>query len=449
MEADTAIKTGQETMDNGKEVVRKRWQEIDSLISNLWDGDLHRAQEQELRDPAINSIWYIDEEHRKKEATPDEEGKPTLLFLPYPYVSGGGSESAFPEMYCWDTHFINLALITHGRFDLVRNHIFNQLFMIERFGMVPNGNRTYYLTRSQTPLLAESVKRYHLAHKDIDILTMAYPLLKKEYQTYWSAPHHTTPTGLATHRDLGDTRLRPELAAEAESLDFTACFDGDIRKCNPIQLNCALVKYASALEWLALELGWDDEARVWGMMAETRAEKIRELNWDAKERFYFEYQYEKGVRLPFWSLSAYWTLWAGVATKQQAAQLASELRRFEHPFGLAHTDVAYPSPHPEFDWVQWGYPCGWPPIHLMVVEGLDAYGYHNEAERIALKYLTLIMDQYDATGKFWEKYNVVEGNVTLPRERTPVVPMHGWTTASAVLLGRRLFHDFVGDGARE
>jgi alpha,alpha-trehalase len=84
----------------------------------------------------------------------------------------------------------------------------------------------------------------------------------------------------------------------------------------------------------------------------------------------------------------------------------------------------------------------------MVVEGLDAYGYHSDAERIAMKYLTLILDQFDATGKFWEKYNVVDGSVNLPRERTPVVPMHGWSTASAVLLGRRLFHDFVGNGIR-
>jgi alpha,alpha-trehalase len=427
--------------------LRKRWETVDNQIRGMWDGDLRKAQEDEIRDPALNAIWYLDDEHRKMEQHSGEAGVPTLLFLPYPYTSAGGSESAFPEMYCWDIFFVNLALMQHGRFDIVRNNIFNHLFMIQRFGMLPTGNRTYYLTRSQTPLLAEGVKRYHCAQRDSDILSVAYPLLKKEYQTYWMADHHQTPTGLATNNDLGDTRLRPELAAEAESLDFTAVFEGDIRKCNPVQTNCALVKFARALEWMASELGADDEARVWGMMAEARAQKIRELNWDPDQGFYFEYQFEEERRLPYWSLNGYWALWAGVATKAQAARMVKHLDRFEHPYGLAHTDVAYPSPHPEFTWVQWGYPCGWPPIQMMVAEGLDAYGYHNDAERIAAHYLKLMIDQCDLTGKYWEKYNVVEGSVNLPRERTAVVPMHGWTTACAAWMGNRLFvQGAVGTG---
>jgi alpha,alpha-trehalase len=268
---------------------------------------------------------------------------------------------------------------------------------------------------------------------------MAYPLLKEEYQKYWSAEHHATPNGLATNRDLGDTRIRAELAAEAESLDFTACFEGDIRKCNPIQTNCALVQYARDLEWMALELGWPDEANVWSLLAEERTKKIRELNWDANEGFFFEYQFERAQRLPYRSLCAFWTLWAGVATKVQASQVVKNLGKFEHPYGLAHTDIAYPSPHPEFSWVQWGYPAGWPPDHMMIVDALDAYGFHEAAGRIAYLYLKLIMDEFTRTGKFWERYNVVKGNLDLPRERTPVVPIHGWTTAAFVWLGRRVF----------
>jgi alpha,alpha-trehalase len=418
---------------------RARWEEINARIRGSWDGDIHRAQEKELRNPSENVIWYTDEEHRKIEAAPAEDGSSTLLFLPYPYLTPGGSEPAFPEMYCWDTYFINLALLEHGRVDLVRNHIMNQLFLIERYGMVLNGNRTYYLTRSQTPLLAQSIRRYYKAVEDASVLTMAYPLLKEEYQKYWSAEHHATPNGLATNRDLGDTRIRAELAAEAESLDFTACFEGDIRKCNPIQTNCALVQYARDLEWMALELGWPDEANVWSLLAEERAKKIRELNWDATEGFFFEYQFERAQRLPYRSLCAFWTLWAGVATKVQASQVVKNLGKFEHPYGLAHTDVAYPSPHPEFSWVQWGYPAGWPPDHMMIVDALDAYGFHEAAGRIAYLYLKLIMDEFTRTGKFWERYNVVKGNLDLPRERTPVVPIHGWTTAAFVWLGRRVF----------
>jgi alpha,alpha-trehalase len=428
-----------ETMTAEVQKLRKHWHELDTTIRDWWDADLHRAQEDELRDPAQNVVWYTDDEHRKMEGKDPGRDSGTLLFLPYPYVTGGGSESSFPEMYCWDIFFINQALLLHGRPDIVRNHILNQLFMIERFGMVLNGNRTYYLTRSQTPLLAESIRRYHRFVADRDLLAMAYPLLKREYQKYWTAPHHQTPTGLATNRDLGDPRFRPELAAEAECLDFTAVFDGDIRKCNPVQTNAALVQYARALQWMALELNWPDEAHVWGLMADDRAEKMRSLNWDEEQGFFLEYQFEAEKRLPYRSLSAYWTMWAKVATKAQASRLVKNLRWFEQAHGLTHTDRAYASPHPEFSWVQWGYPCGWPPDHMIVVEALDEYGFHEEAGRIALLYLKLILRENDRSQKFWEKYDVVQGGVNLPRERTPVVPLHGWTTAAVAWLGRRVF----------
>jgi alpha,alpha-trehalase len=128
-----------------------------------------------------------------------------------------------------------------------------------------------------------------------------------------------------------------------------------------------------------------------------------------------------------------------VASDGQAARLVEHLQRFEHPWGLSHTDRQYPSPHPEFTWVQWGYPAGWAPIHLIVVQGLDRYGYRREAVRVARSYLSLIIAEFHRTGKLWERYNVVEGSSALPRERTPNIPMHGWTSAAVAWLGRRVF----------
>ena len=428
--------TGLSTV-NGKDSLKQRWEVVDAEIRSWWDRDIQSAQEADIRDPAKNAIWFVDDHHRSIEQRISGEG--TLLFLPYPYISAGGSEASFPEMYCWDIYFINKALLLHDRGDIVRNHILNHLSMIERFGFVLTGNRTYYRSRSQTPLLAQSIREYFRFHPDGDLLMQAYPLLRREYELYWCAAHHATPTGLATNRDLGDPDLRPELAAEAESYDFTAIYGGDIRSCNPITLNCTLVRYARALEWMASELGWIDQAHVWALLAEDRARKIRELHWDAQAGFFFEYQFEKGVRIPCWSVAAFWTLWSGVATKRQAEQMVANLPRLEQPGGLAFTDVAYPSPHPEFSWVQWGYPSGWAPMQIMAVEGMDAYGYHAHAERIARAYLGMLLDEYDRTGKFWEKYNVADRTCQLPRERTPNVPLHGWTTAAAVWLGRRLF----------
>ena len=363
------------------------------------------------------------------------------MFLPFPYVSAGGSEAAFQEMYGWDTYFINLGLLAHERPELVRGHVLNQLSMVERFGMVLNGNSTAFLHRGQPPLLPESVREYYLATRDADLLLQAYPLLKKEYRGYWCAPHHSTPTGLATNRNLGDPNLHPELSAEAETgLDFCACFRGDIRKCNPLITNCVLTTYARTLGWAAAELGRPaDEARGWRDEAEKCAAKIRELCWDEAQGFFFDYDFVAAERVPVWSLSGFWPLWSDIATPEQARRMVANLARFEHAGGLAFTDVAYPSPHPEFTWLQWGYPSGWPCMHLMVVRGLARYGFHAEAERIAAKFLAAMIRVHDETGKLWEKYNVVDGNLHFPVERYVLPPIHGWTSASVALLGRFLF----------
>lgn len=353
-------------------------------------------------------------------------------------------------MYCWDTYFINRALALHGRFDIIRHHILNQLFLIERYGMVLTGNRTYYLGRSQTPLHSDSVLLYYKHTGDSDMISRAYPVLKQEYQGYWLADHHQTRSGLATNRDLTeltapaaaydvDESLRPELASEAEVMDFTSIYAGDVRACNPLQTNCVLVKYARNLAVMAGLIGRQEEAQRWQQEADRRSALIRELCWDEEQGFFFEYQYTTGRRLPFWSLAAYWTLWADIATPQQVDRLVAQLPHFEYDHGLVQTVEKYPSPHPEFIHLQWDYPSGWPTFQILICEALIERGYAEIARRIAQKYLRLQLDLYRSTGKLWEKYNVIEGNLNLPVERYPAVPLHGWSCTSIAYLGRLLF----------
>jgi alpha,alpha-trehalase len=400
----------------------ERWRALDAAVRGWWDGDTRTAQEADIR----------------------EDPKGTLLFLPYPYSTAGGAESNFPEMYGWDTYFINRGLLLHDRADLVRAHILNHLFMLERYGKVLNGNRDYYLTRSQTPLLADSVHRYarSLEHPEADLalLMRAYPLLAAEYRDYWNAPHHATPVGMATARDLGDPGLRPELASEAETgLDFCALFGGDVRRCAPLIVNSALAKAARVLEWLAEVLRRPEESNAWRQDADARAARIRRYCWDEGEGTFLEYDVTKGARLPYRSLCAYWTLWAGVATPEQAARLVEGLPWFEEPHGLAFTPEAYASPHPEFRNLQWNHPAAWPPMHIVVVDGLWAYGYQDEARRVAATFLQTVLAEHERTGKLWEKYNAVTGGHDIPLERYPTPPHHGWTSAAVAVLGDYLY----------
>ncbi|MCC5835198.1 MAG: hypothetical protein JJU20_10725 [Opitutales bacterium] len=415
--------------------LKSRWMQLDRQIATWWRGDMKQATESEILDPEMNKVWFSEEEADKRK----KPVEPTLLFLPFPYVSGAGSKEAFPEMYCWDSYFINWGLLHHKQTETVRKHLLNHLFLVLRFGMVLNGNRTYYTTRSQTPLLAQDVWRYYEHSKDTELLYFAYPLLKKQYTGYWDADHHRTPIGLTTNRDLGDPGLRPELAAEAEILDFTPIFGGDVRNCVPIMTNCALVAYTDVLAKIAERIGLKDEAEHWKKSSSTRKALINQYCWDPDRAFYFEYNYVTGQPLEHYSFCAYWTLWAGVADTAQAEALVAQLDRIECAHGVTITDRIYESPHPEFDWLQFQYPAGWPPMQMIIVEALKRYGYTNEAERIAEKFLRLMLRIYEETGELWEKYNVVDGSLELPIERYKTQPFHGWSSAAIADLGRTLF----------
>ncbi len=415
--------------------IKEQWRQLDQQVRGWWDGDIKQATEAQIRDPEANKVWYSDAEHQEIE----QREEFSLLFLPFPYISAAGSEAAFPEMYCWDTYFINTGLLHHGRTDLVYNHLLNHLFLILRFGKVLNGNRTFYTTRSQTPLLAADVWRYYEKTGDMDLLLLAYPLLKKQYNEYWDADHHRTPIGLATNRDLGDPSLRPELAAEGEIMDFTPIFGGDVRNCVPIQTNCALVMNTEVLHKIASLTGLSKEAAHWLEITNQRKERIREYCWNEEKQFFFEYNYVEARQLEYYSVCAYWTLWAGVATKTQAAAMAKQLHRIECDHGISITDRIYPSPHPEYEWLQFEYPSGWPPMQMITVAALQRYGYNEDAHRIADKYLRLMLKIHDETGYLWEKYNVADGNLSFPKERYKLPRFHGWSSAAIVDLGRVLF----------
>ena len=81
----------------------------------------------------------------------------SLLALPQSYIVPGGR---FSETYYWDSYFTMLGLAESGREDLLKCMADNFAWMIEIYGHIPNGNRTYYLSRSQPPVFALMVELF-------------------------------------------------------------------------------------------------------------------------------------------------------------------------------------------------------------------------------------------------------------------------------------------------
>ena len=151
--------------------------------------------------------------------------------------------------------------------------------------------------------------------------------------------------------------------------------------------------------------------------------------WDSKRGFFFDYDFQLGQRTKVWSLAGYFPLWAGIADERQAKLLRNHLVRFEREGGLVTTEKSYLRGSRR----QWDYPNGWANLHWIVIDGLSRYGYHEDAKRIAQKWVTTCHNVFQKTGKFWEKYDVVTGSVAA-EARYPTQSGFGWTNAIFIKL---------------
>ncbi len=135
---------------------------------------------------------------------PEDLKTPGLLYLPNKYVVPGGR---FNEMYGWDSYFIILGLLEDGRRDLARGMVENFFFEIEHYGNILNANRTYYLTRSQPPLLSSMIRDVYDADSPAlpnAWLMRAYQYAIKDHDLWLEPEHRAGDTGLARYYDSGE-----------------------------------------------------------------------------------------------------------------------------------------------------------------------------------------------------------------------------------------------------
>src|SRR5262249_34328871 len=132
------------------------------------------------------------------------------------------------------------------------------------------------------------------------------------------------------------------------------------------------------------------------------------------------------------SLAAYFPMWAGMVDGHQAQAMVKALRRFENKGGLSTTDnlpLGQYVPGASTIPMQWAYPNGWAPLHLIVIQGLERYNYHDDAKRIAMKWLKTNLSWFNGHGVFLEKYNVVSPDKPPAKGVYPSQTGFGWTNA--------------------
>jgi len=174
----------------------------------------------------------------------------------------------------------------------------------------------------------------------------------------------------------------------------------------PVCLNSLLYKTEKDLASMGRELGKPADTEKWELRAAQRKKRIDYYLWDATRGLFFDYNFETGARSTYEYATTFYPLWAGLATSEQAHAVSRHLRVFEQPGGLATSSVN--------SGAQWDYPYGWAPLQLLAVEGLRHYGDNADADRLAYKFLSTVLENFRREGTIREKYNVVTRSTEAP-----------------------------------
>lgn len=398
----------------------------------------YKSDQQKSVQNHIEDLWNV------LTRQPDSENS-SLIPLPHPYVVPGGR---FREIYYWDSYFTMLGLKASGRVDLIRNMIDNFAYLIEKFGYIPNGNRTYFLGRSQPPffslmvkLLSEESGKQKL--KEIDPLIACLPSLVKEYK-FWmkgsdivNADHlselrvvklsdgsilnrywdeHDTPRPESFKEDVElslQSKQKPEelyrhLRAAAESgWDFSSRWFKDGKSFEtihttdivPIDLNCLLCYLEKTIAEAFLLSKDEEQANHYLILSDQRKSAITKYFWNKQAGFFFDYDFTEKKQKEFMTLAAAFPLFFEVASFDQAEAVRKILEeKFLKPGGMTTTLNASGQ--------QWDAPNGWAPLQWITYRGLFNYGFNTLASELKSKWTNSNVSVYKQSGKLTEKYNV-------------------------------------------
>ncbi len=148
---------------------------------------------------------------------------------------------------------------------------------------------------------------------------------------------------------------------------------------------------------------------VWDRRAKRRKAAIDKYLWNEEKGMYFDYDTVKGHQISYESATTFWAMWAGVSTPRQATAMVSRaLPLFEALGGLASgSEISRGVTGLDRPNRQWDYPFGWAPQQMLAWTGLIRYGYQEEAERLAYKWLYMVTKAFvEFNGVVVEKYDV-------------------------------------------
>jgi len=396
----------------------------------------------------------------------------SLIPMPSSYVVPGGR---FREVYYWDSYFTMQGLVASGRIDLVKSMLDNFAHLIKVVGHIPNGNRTYYLGRSQPPYFGAMVELYAAATDKAHAIPYLEALEAEHafwmdgadrlspgeanrrvvrladgaiLNRYWDDLPAPRPESYREDFELGQTvpeaqreALFRNIRATAESgWDFSSRWMRDPKDLRtletidiaPVDLNALLHRTETTIAALRTARGRAGDAEVAARYlhdAEQRRTALLAAAYDPKEGYFFDVRWKTKERVtdrP--TLAAAAVLYFQLATPEQGKAVAARLERdFLKPGGFVTTQIASGQ--------QWDAPNGWPPLQWLAIQGVTHYGRADLAQTARDRWLAQNRRVYRETGKMMEKYDVTDINKPAGGGEYPTQDGFGWTNGVALGLG--------------
>jgi alpha,alpha-trehalase len=403
-------------------------------------------------DTHLNDLW------NELKRQPGAAGG-TLIPLPYEYIVPGGR---FREIYYWDSYFTMLGLQVSGKIDLIESMIKNFAYLINEFGFIPNGNRTYYLSRSQPPFFALMInllseikgeqvllqyktaleKEYAFWMQDADTVTPVKNVRKHVVllpdgtllNRYWDEKSTPRPEAftedlhLAAGKNNEEEIYRNIRAAAASGWDFSSRWFADYKNMAtiqttsiiPVDLNCLLLFAEKLLQKIYEMENQTVQSALFAAKIHARKKTIHQYCWNESEGCFFDYNFVSRQQEVHYNLGMAFPLFFNIATTEQAAAVAQVIKeKFLFSGGLATT--IYKTGQ------QWDAPNGWAPLQWIAYKGLKNYRFTELAGEIKNNWLNNCEKVYAETGKMMEKYNVMDTNITAGGGEYPNQDGFGWT----------------------
>jgi len=395
----------------------------------------------------------------------------SLIPLPNRYVVPGGR---FREVYYWDSYFTMLGLADSGRIGLIRDMVENFAYLIDEVGFIPNGNRTYYCSRSQPPFFALMVGLLAEVSADEAVYARFLPQLKREY-AFWMAEADTLCVEEPAHRRVvmspdgllnrywddaaiprqesfaEDIELAQSVSRDSEQLyrdvragaesgwDYSPRWFEDrhsmksIRttKVIPVDLNTLMYNLEATLARICKTHGSNADAKAFDARAENRKKLLQNLFFDDASGMFMDLSLSDFSVTGTLSIAAAYPLFFGIATQVQAERVALCIHRdFLKAGGWVTSNYDTGQ--------QWDSPNGWAPMQWITYCGLERYGYHDEAQTGARRWIEDNIAIYQKHGRLLEKYNVLSSGLAGTGGEYEVQDGFGWTNAVLLRLMQKV-----------